>query len=473
MEYLVTMTTHVPDGTPAQAVDEIRTREAARSRELAAQGHLLRLWRPPLQPGEWRTLGLFAAEDDGQLEEVLASMPLRVWRRDEVTPLSPHPNDPKNPALAAAKGVDGSTEFLTTFTISVPPGTPRQAVEDTDAREAAARPGTGRTGTPAAAVGLPGRVAHAGPVAGHGRGRDAGDLEVAAPGRLDDRADHAADRTPERPGADYPMTEKADMTQKVAIITGGSQGIGAGLVAGYRGQGWAVVATARVITPSEDPEVLTVDGDISEPATAERIIGAALERFGRIDTLVNNAGVYVSKPFTDYTAEDYATVTGVNLTGFFWLTQRAIAEMATRYGGHVVNISATLAEVASSGTPAVLTALTKGGLAAATRSLAVEYASRGIRVNAVSPGIIQTPVHPAGKLRRPRRPAPPARPRRPGQRRRRRHLVPGVIALHHRRDPAHRRRPDRRPLTGAWSGRSGRCQVSAGNRSQRRAPNAR
>jgi NAD(P)-dependent dehydrogenase (short-subunit alcohol dehydrogenase family) len=105
--------------------------------------------------------------------------------------------------------------------------------------------------------------------------------------------------------------------------------------------------------------------------------------------------VYISKPFTDYTAADYATVTGVNLTGFFWLTQRAIAEMATRYGGHVVNISATLAEVADSGTPAVLTALTKGGLAAATRSLAIEYASRGIRVNAVSPGVIQTPMHPA------------------------------------------------------------------------------
>jgi muconolactone D-isomerase len=94
MEYLVTMTTHVPDGTPAEAVDDVRRREAARSGELAAQGHLLRLWRPPLQPGEWRTLGLFAAGDAGQLEEVLASMPLRVWRTDEVTPLSPHPNDP-------------------------------------------------------------------------------------------------------------------------------------------------------------------------------------------------------------------------------------------------------------------------------------------------------------------------------------------------------------------------------------------
>jgi NAD(P)-dependent dehydrogenase (short-subunit alcohol dehydrogenase family) len=185
------------------------------------------------------------------------------------------------------------------------------------------------------------------------------------------------------------------MTGQVAIITGGSQGIGAGLVAGYRARGWAVVANARAITPSGDPAVLGVEGDIAQPATAERIIGAALERFGRIDTLVNNAGVYLSKPFTDYTAEDYALVTGVNLTGFFWLTQRAIAEMLKRHGGHVVNISATIAEFANSGTPAALTALTKGGLAAVTRSLAVEYASRGIRVNAVSPGIIQTPVHPA------------------------------------------------------------------------------
>ena len=181
--------------------------------------------------------------------------------------------------------------------------------------------------------------------------------------------------------------------RRVAIITGGSQGIGAGLVAGYRGRGWAVVANALTIKPSEDADVLTVEGDIAKPATADRIIEGALERFGRIDTLVNNAGVFVSKPFTDYTAEDYALVVGVNLTGFFWLTQRAIAEMATRYGGHVVNISATLAEVADSHAPSVLAALTKGGLAAATRSLAVEYASQGIRVNAVSPGIIQTPVH--------------------------------------------------------------------------------
>ena len=183
--------------------------------------------------------------------------------------------------------------------------------------------------------------------------------------------------------------------QRVAIITGGSQGIGAGVVAAYRRQGWSVVANARAMKPAEDPDVLTVEGDIADPATAGRIVGAALERFGRIDTLVNNAGIYLSKPFTDYTAEDYALVTGVNLSGFFWLTQRVITQMLKRYGGHVVNISATLAEVANSHIPEVLAALTKGGLASATRSLAVEYASRGIRVNAVSPGIIQTAMHPA------------------------------------------------------------------------------
>jgi len=184
-------------------------------------------------------------------------------------------------------------------------------------------------------------------------------------------------------------------TARVVIITGGSQGIGAGLVAGYRGRGWAVVANARKIKPSADPDVLTVAGDITDRATAERITDAALDRFGRIDTLVNNAGVFMSKPFTDYTAEDYALITGVNLGGFFWLTQRVIAEMVSHYGGHVVNISASLAEVANASSPSALAALTKGGLAAATRSLAVEYASRGIRVNAVSPGIIQTPVYPA------------------------------------------------------------------------------
>jgi NAD(P)-dependent dehydrogenase (short-subunit alcohol dehydrogenase family) len=185
------------------------------------------------------------------------------------------------------------------------------------------------------------------------------------------------------------------MTGKVAVVTGGSQGIGAGIVAGYRQRGWSVVASARTIEPSGDPDLVTVAGDITDPATADQIIGAALDRFGRVDTLVNDAGVWLSKPFTEYSPADYATAVGVNLTGFFWITQRAIAVMVTRHGGHVVNICATVAEVANSHEPAVLPALTKGGIAAATRSLAIEYAARGIRVNAVSPGVIQTPAHPA------------------------------------------------------------------------------
>lgn len=181
---------------------------------------------------------------------------------------------------------------------------------------------------------------------------------------------------------------------RVAIITGGSQGIGAGLVEAYRRRGWAVVASALTIKPSSDPQVATVEGDIADPVTVRRITDTALERFGRVDTLVNNAGLFRSKPFTDYTADDYAQVTGVNLAGWFWITQLAIAQMTRRGQGHVVNIGATVADRADSASPSVLAALTKGGLAAATRSLAIEYASRGVRVNAVSPGVIQTPLHP-------------------------------------------------------------------------------
>jgi NAD(P)-dependent dehydrogenase (short-subunit alcohol dehydrogenase family) len=187
------------------------------------------------------------------------------------------------------------------------------------------------------------------------------------------------------------MTERE---QRVAIITGGSQGIAAGLVAGYRGQGWAVVANSLKIQPSDDPDVLTVAGDVADRATAEQIVSQALGRFGRIDTLVNNAGIFLSKPFTDYTDADYALMTSVNLAGFFSMTQRVIPELLKGGGGHIVNISATVADYGDSSSPSVLAALTKGGLAAATRSLAIEYARRGIRCNAVSPGIIQTPLHP-------------------------------------------------------------------------------
>jgi len=182
--------------------------------------------------------------------------------------------------------------------------------------------------------------------------------------------------------------------QPVAIVTGASQGIGAGLVAGYRRQGWAVVANSLTIKPSDDDAILTVEGDVADPATGDRIVAGALDRFGRIDTLVNDAGLFIGKPFTDYTPDDYQRIVAVNLTGFFMVTQRVIGPMLERGSGHIVNISTTMVEHAHSTSPALLAALTKGGLVAATKSLAVEYASRGIRANAVSLGVIETPLNP-------------------------------------------------------------------------------
>src|SRR3954447_10520363 len=180
---------------------------------------------------------------------------------------------------------------------------------------------------------------------------------------------------------------------RVAIVTGASRGIGAGLVTGYRELGYAVVATARTIEPSGDPRVAAVAGDIASPTTAKRVIREALERFGRIDTLVNNAGVFVGKRFTTYTDADYELVTSVNLTGFFHITRRVMAHMEEQRVGHVVNITTTLVEHADVRVPSALASLTKGGLAAATKSLATEYAATGIRVNAVSPGVIKTPMY--------------------------------------------------------------------------------
>jgi NAD(P)-dependent dehydrogenase (short-subunit alcohol dehydrogenase family) len=180
---------------------------------------------------------------------------------------------------------------------------------------------------------------------------------------------------------------------KVAIVTGASQGIGAGLTSAFRAAGYAVVATARSIPPSDDPQLATIEGDITEAATAERVVALALERFGRIDSLINNAGVYIGKPFADYTAEDYAAVTAVNLAGFFYMTQQAIPQMVEQGSGHVIVVSTSLVDNADSKRPAALAALTKGGLVAAARSLAIEYASRGVRVNAVSLGVIETPIH--------------------------------------------------------------------------------
>ncbi|WP_035805003.1 SDR family NAD(P)-dependent oxidoreductase [Kitasatospora mediocidica] len=183
--------------------------------------------------------------------------------------------------------------------------------------------------------------------------------------------------------------------QKVAIVTGASQGIGAAVAQAYRRHGYAVVATARSIPPSDAPDVLTVAGDLARPGTGAHIVEQALDRFGRVDTLVNNAGVYVEKPFTDYTDADYDLVTGVNLRGFFDVTRSALpAMLAGGAGGHILCVSTSLVDRANARVPAALASLTKGGLVAATRELAIEYAARRIRANAVSLGVIRTPTSP-------------------------------------------------------------------------------
>jgi NAD(P)-dependent dehydrogenase (short-subunit alcohol dehydrogenase family) len=146
--------------------------------------------------------------------------------------------------------------------------------------------------------------------------------------------------------------------------------------------------------PSTDDDVISVPGDIADRKTAERVIAEGVARFGRIDSLVNNAGIFIAKRFTQYTDADYAAIVGVNVTGFFHITQLAIAEMEKHGSGHVVQISTSLVDQANSGVPSVLASLTKGGLNAATKSLAIEYAKRGIRVNAVAPGVVKTPMHP-------------------------------------------------------------------------------
>ena len=182
-------------------------------------------------------------------------------------------------------------------------------------------------------------------------------------------------------------------SQKVAIITGAERGIGAGLTSAFRRAGYAVVATSRSIAGSDEPDYLAVQGDITDVETARRVVEQALDRFGRIDSLINNAGIFIGKPFTEYTPDDYSAITAVNLAGFFHMTQRAIPPMVSQGSGHIVNISSSLADHADSKIPSALASLTKGGLDAVTRSLATEYASRGVRVNAVALGVIKTPMY--------------------------------------------------------------------------------
>jgi NAD(P)-dependent dehydrogenase (short-subunit alcohol dehydrogenase family) len=182
--------------------------------------------------------------------------------------------------------------------------------------------------------------------------------------------------------------------QKVAIVTGASQGIGAGILQAFRDRNYRVVATSRSIKPSADSGVVTVQGDIGAADTAERVFKTAIESFGRVDTLVNNAGIFMAKPFTMYSPDDYAIYMSTNVTGFFHMTQRALEFMSKQGHGHVVTITTSLVDQPMSSVPAVLASLTKGALGAATKALAIEYAKTGVRFNAVSPGIIKTPMHP-------------------------------------------------------------------------------
>jgi NAD(P)-dependent dehydrogenase (short-subunit alcohol dehydrogenase family) len=180
--------------------------------------------------------------------------------------------------------------------------------------------------------------------------------------------------------------------EKVAVVTGASRGIGAGIVHAYRKFGYAVIANSRDIEQGNDRDVVAVAGPIGDREIATRVVDTAIERFGRIDTLINNAGIFISKPFTDYTANDFRDVLDVNLAGFFHVTQLALPHMLKQRHGHIVQITTALVGQPSSAVPAGLASLTKGGLDAVTRGLAIEYAKQGVRVNAVAPGIIKSPM---------------------------------------------------------------------------------
>jgi NAD(P)-dependent dehydrogenase (short-subunit alcohol dehydrogenase family) len=177
------------------------------------------------------------------------------------------------------------------------------------------------------------------------------------------------------------------------VITGASRGIGLGLVQGYLREGYRVVANARRMSMEESDDLAIVEGDVAEPETGERLAQVAVERFGRLDVLINNAGIFVPKPFVDYTRADYERVMGTNLAGFFYVTQPALRQMLKQQSGSVLTITTTLDEQPVKGVNAGLTNLSKGGLNSVTGSLAIEYADAGIRVNAIAAGIIDTPMH--------------------------------------------------------------------------------
>jgi NAD(P)-dependent dehydrogenase (short-subunit alcohol dehydrogenase family) len=194
------------------------------------------------------------------------------------------------------------------------------------------------------------------------------------------------------------MSLKRASTEKTVVVTGAAKGIGAGLVKAFLDRGYKVVANSRNITRSGGFEasdrLALVDGNIAEATTAARIAEAATSKFGSIDALVNNAGIYFSKRFTDYTVEDLRSLASVNVEGFFFVSQLAIKQMLEqKSGGSIVNITSTMVDHPIAGINATVPMLTKGGLEAVTRSLAMEYAKQGIRVNAVAPGIVDTPMH--------------------------------------------------------------------------------
>ena len=189
-----------------------------------------------------------------------------------------------------------------------------------------------------------------------------------------------------------------DTTQQpVAIITGASSGIGLGITQALLERGWRVVATSRTISKSKElkpsPDVVLVEGEVSKKETAVKVVEAALKHFGRIDLLVNNAGVFIPKAFTDYTEEDYNLVMNTNVASFFYMSQQVIPQMKKQNPGHVVNISAVLADQPSGAVPALLAVLSKSPMPAVSKALALEYAANNIRFNTVSPGNINTPMH--------------------------------------------------------------------------------